>query len=146
MSSSTVNFFFEDVAAPSYFPEQLDAFTTELLINYKCSEYHLNFIFCSDSYLLAINREYLNHDYLTDIITFDMSEERNILEGDIFISLDRVTDNASSHQVSRTLELIRVVSHGILHLIGFNDKTDAEIKLMRKNEEACLSLWQQFRK
>lgn len=101
----------------------------------------LNYVFCSDDYLLKINIEYLAHDYLTDIITFDNSEEEGLIEGDIFISIDRVRDNASTFQVSDSYELNRVLVHGILHLCGYPDKTDEEAKLMRSKENHYLRLF-----
>jgi probable rRNA maturation factor len=102
----------------------------------------LNYIFCSDDYLLQVNREYLEHDYYTDIITFDNSEEENRLEGDIFVSIDRVRDNARQLNVAEEQELRRVLAHGLLHLCGFGDKTDEEVKRMRQKEEESLASWQ----
>lgn len=99
----------------------------------------LNYIFCSDEYLLTINKDFLNHDYYTDIITFDYSEEL-VVSGDIYISIDRVTDNTNAYQVSFQEELMRVIAHGCLHLLGYKDKTDEEQNLMTKKEEASLSL------
>ncbi len=100
----------------------------------------LNFIFCSDGYLHKINLDYLQHDTLTDIITFDQSEESGVIEGDIFISVERVEENASLLNVTFDEELHRVMIHGVLHLMGHEDKTDAQKQEMRKKEEACLSL------
>ncbi|GAB3513817.1 rRNA maturation RNAse YbeY [Emticicia fontis] len=102
----------------------------------------VNYVFCSDDYLLKINVEYLDHDYLTDIITFDNSEEEKLIEGDIFISVDRVKDNARTFEVSFEYELKRVLVHGILHLCGYLDKTDEEEKLMRSKENHYLQLFQ----
>ena len=100
----------------------------------------LNFIFCNDDYLHQINVNYLDHDTYTDIITFDNSEEEGKIEGDIFISVERIEENSHSFNVSFDQELHRVIIHGVLHLIGYNDKTDEEKLLMRKKEEASLSL------
>ncbi len=102
----------------------------------------INYIFCSDDYLLKINIEYLDHDFLTDIITFDNSEEEERIEGDIFISIDRVKDNATAFQASFEHELKRVLAHGVLHLCGYMDKTDEEEKLMRTKENQYLQLFQ----
>jgi len=102
----------------------------------------LNYIFCSDEYLLKINQEYLDHDYYTDIITFDNSETTDHLEGDIFISIDRVLENAHNASLQFEQELHRVIVHGVLHLIGYQDKTPTEQNVMREKEEACLSLLQ----
>jgi len=93
----------------------------------------INYIFCNDNYLLNINKEYLNHDYYTDIITFDYCEE-NYISGDIFISLQRVLDNIHIHKTKYEEELNRVIAHGILHLCGYKDKTQEEQKIMRDKE------------
>lgn len=101
---------------------------------------NINYIFCSDEYLLDINRTYLDHDYYTDIITFPYKEGAEI-ESDIFISIDRTKDNALQNQVSEDIELRRVMAHGLLHLIGFNDKTP-ELKVeMTKAEDESLILF-----
>ncbi len=101
----------------------------------------INYIFCSDDYLLEINKEYLQHDYYTDIITFDNSEEEGKLEGDIFVSVDRVKDNAVTLGVDFETELRRVIIHGLLHLIGYEDTSDDLKKQMREKEDACLLLF-----
>jgi len=101
----------------------------------------LNYIFCSDDYLLEVNRAYLDHDYYTDIITFDNSEEENRLEGDIFISIDRVRDNAQQLNIPEEQELRRVLAHGVLHLCGYGDKTGEEAQVMRRKEEESLTAW-----
>jgi len=101
---------------------------------------NINYIFCSDNHLLAMNQQYLKHDTLTDIITFDHSEHSNNLEADIFISIERVEDNAKSLDKDFINELHRVIIHGLLHLIGLKDKTEAEKQEMREKEDACLSL------
>lgn len=100
----------------------------------------MNYIFCSDSYILKVNQDYLQHDYYTDIITFDLSESKAI-ESDIYISVDRVKENAIEFKSNTETELLRVIAHGLLHLIGYNDKSKDEQIIMRKKEEACLSLW-----
>lgn len=98
----------------------------------------LNYIFCSDDYLLEINRQYLQHDYYTDIITFDNSEDEGILEGDIYVSVDRVKENAQNLGIAFDLELRRVLIHGLLHLVGFEDSTEDLKVEMRAKEDACL--------
>lgn len=100
----------------------------------------LSFSFCSDKHLLKINKQYLKHDYYTDIITFDLSEGDSIL-GDIYISIDRVKENAKQNRFPFHVELKRVIIHGVLHLCGFNDKTAKERLLMREKEDHYLSLW-----
>lgn len=101
----------------------------------------LVYIFCSDEYLLAINKEHLQHDYYTDIITFDLSENLNQIIGEIYISTDRVRDNASSLGVSIKEELHRVIFHGALHLCGYKDKTARHAKEMRAAEDECLKAY-----
>jgi probable rRNA maturation factor len=98
----------------------------------------LNYIFLSDEQLLEMNVSYLNHDTYTDIITFDNSEQEDKIEGDIFISVERVAENALKFNVSAETELIRVLSHGLLHLCGYLDKKPADVKLMREKEEYYL--------
>ncbi|SNS42785.1 rRNA maturation RNase YbeY [Belliella buryatensis] len=106
---------------------------------YKIGE--LNYIFCSDEYLYKINLEYLDHDTYTDIITFDNSEEEDKIEGDIFISIDRVKENATKENEGFDHELLRVLSHGLLHLMGYKDKTKKEAELMRRMENQSIQLF-----
>jgi probable rRNA maturation factor len=102
----------------------------------------LNYIFCSDDYLLDINKQFLQHDYYTDIITFDLSDEVSPgITGEIYISVDRVRDNAGTNKVSFEEELMRVVAHGALHLCGYGDKTKSEITNMRKKEDHYLLIF-----
>lgn len=101
------------------------------------------YIFCSDEQLLKINKEFLNHDYYTDIITFDYSET-DVVSGDMFISIDRIKDNAKILGVAYQEELHRVIIHGILHLLGNKDKTETESENMRKLEDDCLSVLSTF--
>lgn len=100
----------------------------------------VNYIFCSDEQLLEINIQYLNHDFYTDIITFDY-KENHLVSGDIFISIDRVKDNAIINYEEFDKELNRVMVHGILHIIGYKDKLEKDIKLMRKKENTYISLY-----
>ena len=105
--------------------------------NYNLGD--ISLIFCSDEYLLDMNRTHLDHDYYTDIITFDYTDNQ-IVSGDLFISIDRVRDNANDFNVSFEHELHRVIIHGVLHLCGYKDKSDDEEKLMRTKENNALSL------
>lgn len=98
----------------------------------------LNYIFCSDEYLLEMNVSYLNHDTLTDIITFDNSETEGLIVGDIFISVDRVEENAKKFEVEFAEELHRVMVHGALHLLGYKDKKKEEKEKMREKENYYL--------
>lgn len=97
------------------------------------------YIFCSDDYLLEINKDFLQHDYYTDIITFDLSEEEHEIEGTIYISIDRVRDHAQTLNIDFETELARVMAHGLLHLCGYQDKSAAEVAEMRKMEDFYLS-------
>jgi rRNA maturation RNase YbeY len=101
----------------------------------------LSFVFCSDSYLLEINKQYLKHNYYTDIITFDLSVEPTLIAGEIYISVDRVKDNAQNFNASFKEELHRVIFHGVLHLCGYKDKTEDEERRMRKMEDKYLKLY-----
>lgn len=100
----------------------------------------LNYIFCTDPYLHNINRRFLKHDTYTDIITFDNSTVQDFIEADIYISLDRVRENARKFNVTFDEELHRVMVHGLLHLAGYGDKSPSEKVLMKKKEDAYLSL------
>jgi probable rRNA maturation factor len=101
----------------------------------------LQYIFCSDDYLLEINRQYLNHDYYTDIITFDLSDRGQLVNAEIYISVDRVRENAREYGNSIRNEFHRVIFHGALHLCGYKDKKPAQQKEMREMEEKYLGLW-----
>lgn len=101
----------------------------------------LQYVFCSDDYLLNINKQFLNHDYYTDIISFDLSEEKGVLIGDIYISIDRVKENAKTHGNKYLHELLRVIFHGALHFCGYKDKKPADAKLMRSMEDKWLKAY-----
>ena len=103
----------------------------------------INYIFCDDTYLHKLNLEFLQHDTLTDIISFD-STLGKLIGGDLFISLERVAENAKEYKVSFTDELHRVMIHGILHYMGFKDKSSADIKRMRKEENTALNIYKQL--
>ncbi|HWA35492.1 MAG TPA: rRNA maturation RNase YbeY [Cyclobacteriaceae bacterium] len=100
----------------------------------------LSYVFCSDRYLQSMNQDFLDHSSFTDILSFDLSEDNNI-SGEIYISVDRVRANAKKYAQPFDTELRRVMAHGILHFVGYKDKTSAEKAQMRSKEEACLSLW-----
>ncbi len=101
----------------------------------------LQYVFCSDKYLLEINKQFLNHDYYTDIISFDLSEVKGALIGDIYISVDRVKENAKLVKTTQTNELLRVIFHGALHFCGYKDKKPADVKLMRSMEDKWLKAY-----
>jgi len=120
--------------------QQVIAWINQVLSREKKKPGDLNFIFCSDEYLLHMNRKHLQHDYYTDIITFDYTV-KSLVSGDVYISIDRVKENAQTYGVSFKNELLRVIIHGVLHLCGYKDKSDRDARLMRKKEDYYLSLW-----
>ena len=101
----------------------------------------LTYVFCSDKYLLKINKDFLSHDYYTDIISFDLSEVPGQLIGEVYISVDRVKDNANTHGTSLKEELHRVIFHGALHFCGYKDKKPTDAKKMRQMEDAWISAY-----
>lgn len=138
---SDINFFQEEVSFQLNHEDILKGWISTIIQNARQSFDTINFIYCSDNYLLEINKEYLDHDYYTDIITFDNREDdESALDADIFISIDRVKENATQLNLPYEQELHRVMVHGVLHLLGLKDKTEAQKKEMRESEEASLSL------
>lgn len=135
-----INYFSEDVAFSLQHEEKISQWLEDIAASHEYQVETINYIFCSDDYLLDINKTYLQHDYYTDIITFDNSSSHHLIESDIFISIDRVTDNAKEIGIPFEEELHRVLVHGLLHLVGFDDKGDDHKILMRQKEDACLSL------
>lgn len=101
----------------------------------------MSYSFCDDEHLLSVNIEYLNHDYYTDIITFDLSEKDSAIEADIYISIDRVENNARTLNTKREEELLRVIVHGLLHLMGYKDKTKKQVLEMRAKEAQYLKVY-----
>ncbi len=134
-----VNFFTEDIAYTLKGKKAIKKWIGDaiLLEGYLLNE--LNFILCSDDYLLQVNQDFLKHDYYTDVITFDNSETPNSILGDIFISLDRVKENAKLNGVGIIDELCRIMIHGTLHLLGYNDKTKKTKIEMTKKEDFYLA-------
>src|SRR5579863_1873435 len=118
-----IHFFEEDIRFKLKDKNKVKAWVKSTIVSegYKLQE--LNYIFCSDAYLLQINLQYLDHDTYTDIITFDNSEKEKVITGDIFISVDRIRENAANFDTGLTNELHRVIIHGALHLLGYTDKT-----------------------
>ena len=135
-----IHFFIEDVSFGLDRKNELSSWLKNILSTHNLHLKSLNYIFCSDEYLANINRKYLNHDYFTDIITFDNSESSDEIEGDVFISIERVRENSEHIGTEFCQELYRVIVHGLLHIIGFDDKTEADKLLMREREETYLSL------
>lgn len=139
MENTGVLFFEEDI---NYTLKEKDKISTWIQNAARSEEFEkigvVNFIFCSDDYLLEINKKHLNHDTYTDIITFDTSSEGKEISADIFISIERVEENAKNFKVSFLNELHRVMIHGILHLCGYDDSTEKEKLEMRKQENYYL--------
>jgi probable rRNA maturation factor len=136
----TIEFYFEEVDIPGFATKEIREWVIRTIVNEGGSPGAVTFIFCNDSYLLNMNIQFLQHDTLTDIITFDYCEELGNVSGDIFISLDRVRENATELNLSFEEELKRVIIHGVLHLLGYNDKEAADEALMRQKENYYLTL------
>jgi probable rRNA maturation factor len=137
---ASINFFSQDIPFKLKTPRKTSAWIVLVLKAERRKLEQLNFVFCSDQYLSDLNTQYLKHKTLTDIITFDNSEGYGNIEGDVFISIDRVKENSVVYSRTFEDELHRVIIHGVLHLIGYSDKTSAKKAEMRKKEDACLSL------
>ena len=139
MKEESIHFFQEDITYQLRQRTEIRSWLKLIAKKEKYSVLELNYIFCSDEYLLQINKDFLDHDYYTDIITFDNSEAKGNIESDIFISIDRVRENAKQQKTSLKDELHRVLVHGMLHLTGYKDKTIEENKMMRKKEDTALA-------
>lgn len=129
----------EDVSLPKIQKRRMTRWIKETIASEGKTIGDISFIFCSDAYLLEMNKQYLNHDYFTDIITFDYVEE-NVISGDIFISCDRVKENALEFNTGFENELSRIIIHGVLHLLGFKDKTKKDKLLMTQKEDFYLKV------
>jgi probable rRNA maturation factor len=134
-----ISFFEEDIIFKLKNKTLVRQWITDTIIaeGFKLKE--LNYIFCSDAYLLQINQQYLDHDTYTDIVTFDNSEEEGKIVSDIFISIERIRENAVKFNVSETNELHRVIIHGALHLLGYTDKSVTDKQKMTQKEDLYLS-------
>jgi len=137
---ASVHFFSDGIDFKLLHPRKTSTWVKRAIVNEKRILSSLNVIFVSDTYLLTLNVNYLNHKTLTDIITFDYGSDPKHLSGEIYISIERVRENASKLKIGFDEELHRVILHGVLHLIGYNDKKPAERSQIRKKEEAYLSL------
>lgn len=137
-----IHFFVEEVKFTLEHKIKIKTWLKDLCSIHNSKLGEINIVFCSDDYLLNMNRSFLEHDYYTDIITFDNSSvnSKNIktISGELFISIDRVKENASSHSFTFEKELHRVIAHGVLHIIGFKDKSEKDIKTMREMENNAL--------
>jgi rRNA maturation RNase YbeY len=133
-----ISFYIEDISGLHLAKSNLRNWINSAIKEERKKVGDLNFIFCSDEYLLRINQQYLEHDYYTDIITFDYVSG-SVISGDIFISVDRVKENAEIYKVSFEEELNRVIIHGVLHLLGFQDKETEHKKIMTEKEDYFLA-------
>lgn len=134
-----INFFTESIVFTLKNKTLLRSWLLKCAKSEKQTIAELNYIFCSDNYLKKVNKQFLNHNYFTDVITFPKSTPGDkSISGDIFISIDRVRDNAKTYGVRVNEELHRVMVHGLLHLLGYGDKSAAEVKVMRGKEEIYL--------
>jgi rRNA maturation RNase YbeY len=140
LSKSNIYFFYQ---TPVSLKERtrLKGFIGDIFKRERKKLNYINFIFCTDKFLLNINRDFLNHDYYTDIITFPLSKINSPIEAEVYISIDRIKENAKKLGNSYTKELHRVIFHGVLHLCGYSDKKHNEIILMRKKEEEYLKFY-----
>jgi probable rRNA maturation factor len=134
-----IQFFEEDISFKLKNKTQVRQWLTETILAEGFKLQELTYIFCSDAYVLQINQQYLDHDTYTDIITFDNSEEEGMITGDIFISIERIRENALKFKVTEITELHRVMVHGALHLLGYTDKTPTAKKKMTQKEDLYLS-------
>lgn len=133
-----ISFFAEDVSHPDFDKTTISNWINQIIQEKGFSTWNISFIFCSDDYLLNINRQFLNHDNYTDVITFDYSENKRI-SGDVFISVDMIRFNADKYAKNEKNELFRVIIHGVLHLCGFKDKTESDKTEMTTQENLALS-------
>ncbi len=140
MPDSAIHFHFEDVQLNSFMEVSAKAWIARSIEAEKRQVGELNYIFCSDQYLLQINQEYLNHDTFTDIVTFNYVEN-NVISGDLFISIDRVKENSVEVKSTYSQELNRILIHGVLHLIGYNDISTKEAQEIRAKEDFYLTLF-----
>lgn len=134
-----INFFEENISYRLKNKKALRLWINETIKAEGFSLKELNYILCSDSYLLQINQQYLNHDTYTDIITFDNSEIEKVIVGDIFISIERIRENAAKYNITESDELHRVIIHGALHLLGYKDKSPVTKQKMTLKEDFYLS-------
>ena len=137
-----IQYFFEEIE-PIIIDDNISDWLKNLVISEGKSLGKIQFIFCDDEYLLNINKEYLQHDFYTDIITFDYVKGKKI-SGDIFVSLQRISENADEFSIDKSIELKRVLAHGLLHLCGYKDKTEEEESTMRQKEDFYINRYSNF--
>lgn len=134
-----IQYLSEGVPVPPFAKRRVSAWIKQVAANHQKQTGDVTYLFCDDEKILSVNRQYLQHDYYTDIITFDYSDETT-LHGDLFISVETVASNATEYQVSFQQELYRVIIHGILHLCGVDDQTDEDQRIMTDEENKALQL------
>lgn len=140
MIDNHIEFVFHEVSKPSFFRvRKYKSWISNNLENYSAEKTSLEYIFADDSYILSINQQFLNHDEYTDIITFDNTIREKHIQGEIYISLDRVKENAKQFKTTYQNELLRVMAHGVLHLLGYKDKTPKDEQTMRCQEEIWIN-------
>lgn len=133
----------EEVKKPKLRYRIVSIWLKQVVLKFGCITGDLSYIFCNDEYLKEINSKYLNHDYYTDIVTFDY-REGDAVSGDMFISVDRVIENAALFQCDVNDEFLRVIVHGLLHLLDFNDSNDQEKEIMREKENECIFMYNEI--
>ena len=135
-----ISFDTHNVEMPALDFQKVDRWLREVVLTYNKRIGNLNYLFCDDEEILRVNRQFLQHDYFTDIITFDYSAGDRVA-GDIFISLETVASNAEEMQISGEQELLRVIAHGLLHLCGIDDKGPGEREIMESHEDRALEMF-----
>lgn len=140
-----VSFNYDDRMLKLNHKRKILLFIASIFTKEKKKMARLDYIFCSDDNLLQINRSFLQHDFYTDIITFDLSESKTEITGEVYVSVDRIKDNAKTMKVSFEEEALRVLFHGALHLCGYKDKKKADIAVMRKKEDYYITLYKSQR-
>lgn len=136
-----IYFFTEEVSFKLKRKRKIKDWIRAVIAKENCDTGDVNIIFCSDEYLLQVNKTHLNHDYYTDIITFELASAENIVSGELYISVDRVFDNAKSLRVEKEEEMLRIIIHGILHLLGYGDKAPDEKAIMGRKENEALKMF-----
>ncbi len=139
LPSLSINFFYEGVAAlPAI--EHTPAWLDTVIVQHGRATGEINYIFCDDAYLYAVNKRYLHHDTYTDVISFDYTDDPHVVTGDIYVSVERVKENAVTYQATFLQELARVMVHGVLHFLGYKDDTPVAKQKMRQAEDKALRL------
>jgi len=142
IEAPSINFFSEEIEFSLSYSDSISKWLIQSAIAEGKQIDYLNIVFCSDEYLLGINQQYLEHDYYTDIITFDYGDDA--IQGELYISIDRVKENAEDLKIKFERELQRVMIHGLLHICGYGDKTEEEVEKIRKQEDYYIQKCQEY--